>query len=131
MYSSLSQSGTNDSGRKLQVKATGIPVFHYSYVRPPSLMQKKAAYFNSFWHDDQWVRDNLADKSEFDYYNVDEVRPFKGTHPKLMKEIVAQQDWGFDITKIRRNFTFREKILHTIEKRTGYRLGEYKNYKII
>lgn len=131
VFDSPRLSGTDYPGRKLRVKAAGIPIFHYSYVRPPSLMQKKASYFHTFWHDDEWLKNNNSDKNEFDYYEVDDVQLFKGTHPKIMREIIAAQDWHFDIGKIRRNFSLKENILYRIEKITGHRIGEYKNYKLI
>jgi glycosyltransferase involved in cell wall biosynthesis len=123
--------GPDETGRKLLVKRINACIYHYSYVRPPSLMQKKARYFNSFWHDDDWLKQNMPDENEFDYYEVDEVVPFTGTHPQAMREIILNHDPSFEVSNIRRNFTPREWLLHRIEKLTGYRIGEYKNYKII
>ncbi|MBC7919608.1 MAG: hypothetical protein H7Z75_00800 [Ferruginibacter sp.] len=119
-----------DKGEKLRVKPADATVFHYSYVRPPALMQKKAKYFHSFWHDDEWIRQNVRE-GEFDYYEIDELARFEGTHPRLMREIIAAQDWEFDVRRIRHRFTVRKKLLHLIEKRTGIRIGEYKNYQLI
>ena len=129
-YPSRGAYENGDQGEKLRVKPADATVFHYSYVRPPALMQKKAKHFHSFWHDDEWIEQNVRD-GEFDYYEIDELARFEGTHPQLMREIVAAQDWEFDIRRIRHRFTFRKKLLHLIEKRTGIRIGEYKNYRLV
>jgi hypothetical protein len=94
-------------------------------------MQKKARYFHKFWHDDRWIEENVAPKEEFDYHQVDAIRRFEGSHPAVMNEIIAQCDWEFDESKIKPNFTPREWFLYQIERITGYRLGEYKNYRLI
>jgi hypothetical protein len=129
-YPSLQAYEQGHKGDKLRVIQADASVFHYSYVREPKLMQKKAKYFHSFWHDDEWIRQN-ASQETYDYYEVDDLKRFNGTHPKLMQPIVAAQNWEFDIHKIRRKFTPRKKFLHLIEKHTGVRIGEYKNYKLI
>jgi glycosyltransferase involved in cell wall biosynthesis len=129
-YPSMEAYKNGHKGIKLYVKELAVPIYHYSYVRPPQLMQKKTKYFHSFWHDDQWVEENVKAK-EYDYYQVDDLKRFTGTHPKLMQEIVAAQNWEFDINKIKRNFTPRGKFLYLVEKYTGKRIGEYKNYKLI
>jgi hypothetical protein len=94
-------------------------------------MQKKSNFFHTFWHDDKWLKENASNENEFDYSEVDEVVPFKGTHPKLMHEKVAAQDWKFEYDRSKAKFTFKNRVLHFIEKKTGWRIGEYKNYKII
>lgn len=129
-YPSMEAYENGHKGIKLHVKELDVPVYHYSYVRPPQLMQMKAKHFHSFWHDDKWVEENVKAK-EFDYYQVDDLKKFAGKHPQLMQEIVAAQNWEFDVTRIKRNFTPRGKFLYLVEKYTGVRIGEYKNYKRI
>jgi hypothetical protein len=74
---------------------------------------------------------HLPKKEEFDYNQVDAVKKFEGTHPHLMREKVAQQDWEFTFDPKKSRFTPKGKILHIIENNTGLRIGEYKNYRII
>lgn len=131
IYPSEAAMAVGHPGRKLNVKPTGAPIYHYSYVRPPRLMQKKARYFHKFWHDDRWIEENVANRDEFDYHQVDAVRMFDGTHPAIMNEIIARSDWEFDVSRIKPNFTAREWILFQIERITGCRIGEYKNYRLI
>ena len=118
-------------GRKLNVKLIPVPIYHYSYVRPPRLMQQKVQYFHTFWHDDNWIEENVSKNAEFDYHIVDAVKEFTGTHPQLMHNIISECDWKFDTSNIKHNFTPREWVLYLVERLTGYRLGEYKNYRLI
>jgi hypothetical protein len=48
-----------------------------------------------------------------------------------MKKRVDAQDWEFEFDKTKCNFSAKDKMLHCIEKRTGWRIGEYKNYILI
>jgi hypothetical protein len=131
LYPSYQEWQNNHPGRPLRVLYSPIRIFHYSYARNPKLMQKKSNFFNSFWHDDNWLKKHLPKKEEFDYNQVDAVKKFEGTHPHLMREKVAQQDWEFTFDSKKSRFTPKGKILHIIENNTGLRIGEYKNYRII
>ena len=131
MYNSVEEWKNGAKGRSLKVLYAPIPYFHYSYARKPQLMQKKNNYFNSFWHDDKWLNENNSKKQEYDYSIVDAVKPFVGTHPKLMQKLVAAQDWEFVYNPKKAKFSLKDKLLFIVENLTGWRIGEYKNYKIV
>lgn len=117
-------------GRPLRVIKPDVPVYHYGYARHPVLMQKKYNYFNSFWHDDKWLKENNI-REEFDYSLIDDVVEFSGTHPEVMKERIAKQDWDFVFGRSKRKFTPKNWFLYMVEKYTGWRIGEYRNYRIV
>jgi hypothetical protein len=50
-----------------------------------------------------------------------------------MADRVARSNWPFyfDPIELEKKMTFRRKILQKIEDLTGYRLGEYKNYRML
>jgi hypothetical protein len=131
MYDGVEEWKNGAKGRSLKVLYAPIPYFHYSYARKPQLMQKKNNYFNSFWHDDKWLNENNSKKQEYDYSVVDAVKPFVGTHPKLMQKLVAAQDWEFVYNPKKAKFSLKDKLLFIVENLTGWRIGEYKNYKIV
>jgi len=130
-YSSQEAHEKNEKGEKLKVKKVDVTIYHYNFVRDPKSMKKKANYFHRFWHDDDWLRKNILREEEFDFNDIDELKLFKGTHPEIMHQRIKQQDWEFKFDKSKTNFTLKDKILYTIEKITGWRIGEYKNYKLI
>lgn len=130
-YSSLQAYNNGEKGTKLKVVKVDIPVFHYNYVRPPSVMIEKDRVFSSLYHDDRWLEENFKNMEEFDYSCVDKLELFRGTHPKVMRETIQKKDWDFVYDPGKSNSSFRHKILNKIEQWTGYRIGEYKNYKVI
>lgn len=118
-------------GHKLKVKYIHIPVYHYNYVRNPEQMNTKSKYFEKFWHDDNYLENKYQSKPEFDYYNIERIKLFNGSHPAIMKDIIEKEDWNFDADKLNRRLSLKDKIAYWIEDRINYRIGEYKNYIII
>jgi hypothetical protein len=119
--------------RKLNVKKINATIYHYGWVKPPKISNQKAMYFHIINKPDFTFTEEEMQR-DFDYYNIDRLSLFSGTHPAVMKEKVAGQNWGFEFDTSKKgykNMKFKHKISHFIEDLTGYRIGEYKNYKII
>jgi len=123
--------GFRIGGRKLRVKPVNAHIYHYGWVKPPRIQQLKQRSFHKLWHPDSWVEKHVGDESEFDYSNGGKLLPFQGSHPTVMKDRVGRQDWRFhyDPSKLRQRL--KERLLDVLEDKTGYRLGEYKNYEIV
>ena len=94
-------------------------------------MNNKSKFFETFWHDDKYIEKKYQSNQEFDYYNIERVLLFNGTHPLVMKDIIEKEDWNFDPSKLNKRLTFKDKIIYWIENKLNYRIGEYKNYIII
>ena len=62
---------------------------------------------------------------------IDSIKRFQGSHPEVMHERIHYINWTFDRDPKVKNFTLKKRILYLNEKYTGWRVGEYKNYKII
>lgn len=120
-----------DDNKKLSVKEIGACVYHYGWVKPPDAQMRKQQSFHKYWHDDAWMKKNIPSTVTFDYSNIDSLAHFKGTHPLVMRERIHKKNWHFDFDISRSEVTLKEKISSVVEKITGYRLGEYKNFKII
>jgi len=85
-------------GRKPRSKRTGAHVYHYGWVREPSVMGRKHAQFLRFYW--ETLRRQQADaplpdvESAQSYsYNTDACLSFRGTHPAVMRAVIAAQDW--------------------------------------
>jgi glycosyltransferase involved in cell wall biosynthesis len=130
-HSSLAAYANGEKGIKLNVVKIDVPIFHYNYVRPPKVMHEKVKVFMSLYKDDQWLDEKFKNKKEYDYNEVDKLEIFKGTHPKVMEKIISKKDWEFEYDPSKCNSPFRHKILNKIEDWTNYRIGEYKNYKLV
>ncbi len=117
--------------KKLCVKPIDAHIYHYGWVKPPQAQQEKQKSFHKMWHDDEWVKKNISAGNEFDYRNIDSLRKFAGTHPELMANRINKKNWKFDHDLSLKKLSFKTHILHLIEKFTGWRMGEYKNYMIV
>lgn len=116
--------------QKLNVVPIDAYIYHYGWVKAPTAMQKKQENFNKYWHDDQWVEENVVKADEFDYEShVRELELFKGTHPEVMKDRVQRLNWKFsyDISKKKKSTKDKFKsLLKSIGIDTSYR-----NYKVV
>lgn len=77
----------------------GVTVYHYGWVRPPEVMLEKQKNLDRMYHDEGWIDDRYAREDakvrEF-YRDRGHLKFFTGTHPAVMRERVAAQDWTFE-----------------------------------
>ncbi|WP_295772311.1 glycosyltransferase family 2 protein [uncultured Mucilaginibacter sp.] len=120
-------------GRKINVKLIDAYIYHYGWVKPPKGLEGKLRNFNQFYHDDSWIAENLPETFEFDFKNADRLLSFEGTHPAVMQPRIDAQNWKLEVDteKLKKNMSFRRKALQKIEDWTGWRVSEYRNYKIV
>ena len=122
--------GFRRNGEKLNVEPINAKIYHYGWVKPPSAQQLKQQTFNKLWHDDNWVKENVADVEEFDYTNAGLLSRFEGSHPAVMKDRLAAVNWPFEFDPAKVKLSFKERFTGFIEKITGWRIGEYRNYRV-
>ncbi|MEO5570297.1 MAG: glycosyltransferase family 2 protein [Bacteroidia bacterium] len=123
--------GFRKDNRKLNVKAVDAFIYHYGWVKPPDKQQEKQKSFHKLWHEDEWLKKNVGDKNEFDYSKINSLKHFEGTHPKTMHQRIEKKNWKFDVDPSQKFFSVKDRLLTSVEKMTGKRVGEYRNYKII
>ena len=121
------------NNRKINVKLIDAYIYHYGWAKPPEGLNNKGKNFNKFYHDEEWNKEHMPETYEFDYGNADRIRPFKGTHPKVMLERIEKTNWKIDFSNkpLQKNYTFRRRFLQVILDVTGWNVGEYRNYKIV
>ncbi|MCX6235420.1 MAG: glycosyltransferase family 2 protein [Bacteroidetes bacterium] len=122
--------GFRRDNRQLRVKAIDAWIYHYGWVKPPSVQQDKLLNFNKYWHDDTWIQEKVPPTGEFDYSRIDSLSRFDGTHPAVMQERIQKMNWSFSFDPTKRHFSLKTRLLHAIEKMTGWRIGEYRNYRV-
>lgn len=106
-------------------------IYHYGWARPKNIMAKKIKVMDRFYHGDQFDR---HDKEEFEYNRIWGLKPFKGTHPRVVIPWVAKNQSDLDVFKLKLKFGPKDLglvVSDAIEYLTDYRLGEFKNYKLI
>jgi glycosyltransferase involved in cell wall biosynthesis len=120
-----------DDNKKLSVKLVDAWVYHYGWVRPPKVMQQKHYDTRKFYRDDEWIAQNLSKQEEFDYSSVHSLARFTDTHPQLMQERIKRINWKFDRDPSYNRLEAKDHFRRIVERLTGYRIFEYRNYKII
>lgn len=120
-----------DGTRKLNVKPIEAFVYHYGWVKPPEAQQAKQKSFHKMWHDENWMKQNIPEVEAFDYSGIDSLATFQGTHPVTMRNRISKTNWKFEHDPSKKNWGLKLRFLMWIEKTIGWRIGEYKNYKIL
>ncbi len=117
--------------QKLLVAPVDAYIYHYGWVKEPKAMQGKLESFNKLWHSDDWVKQNVVRAEAFDYAGIDALSLFRESHPAVMAERIAVRNWEYSHDLSRNQLKFKDRVKLAIENVTGYRIGEYRNYKII
>ncbi len=117
--------------RKINAKLAGARVFHYGWVKHPALQQKKQEEARRWWHDDDFIREKVAVADVFDYSGFDSLRRFQGTHPAVMHDRVRQVTWQLNADPEAKKMGLKKRFLYELEKLTGWRPGEFRNYKLL
>lgn len=123
--------GFRKEGRKLDVKLIDAYIYHYGWVRPPEIIKNKIRSFHALYHIDERLEEKVNEAANFDYSEIDAIKRFEGTHPEVMGELVSNINWHVQLDEKGRKLKFKNFILFWIEKIFGYRLFEYKNFRII
>ncbi len=123
--------GFRIDNQKLNVKHIDAYIYHYGWVRPPDIVKSKMINFDTLYFTGKKLEEELAKVTIFDYSQIDALRIFDGTHPKIMEELVDRLNWHVEFDERKIKFNLKDYILFRFERKFGYRLFEYKNYKII
>lgn len=116
---------------KLHVKPIDAFIYHYGWVKPPKKMAEKIRGFIALWHSQEEIDKIQPENTDFDYSKIDSLRIFSSTHPNVMQKRIEAASWNFEFNVAEKKYSTKNKILFFIEKLTGWRIGEYKNYKVL
>jgi hypothetical protein len=123
--------GFRIDNRKLNVNHIDAYIYHYGWVRPPEIIKAKIRNYLALYNSDKKLEGKLEKVNDFDYTEIDAVENFNETHPYIMQDLVNRLNWHVKLNEKEKRFNLKGSILHWFEKSFGYRLFEYKNYKII
>ena len=131
IHSYLDAQGFRKNGKKLNVARVNAAIYHYGWVKPPESQQAKQQSFNRYWHSDSWIEKKIPKSAVYDYSGMDFLSHFTGSHPQVMHKRIDSQNWEFNPARTKRKHSVKSALLRFIEKKTGWRVGEYRNYKIV
>ena len=119
--------------QKLWVKNSGGRYFHYGYALEPSQARARIGNLADVYGDQEGVQSATRRPARF-YDDDQKVRPFTGTHPAVMRDLVAQAKWTYasrnPVIRFRREY-FWEDIALIVKRCTGLTLGVHKNYRLL
>ncbi|GAB3331945.1 hypothetical protein GCM10027299_38040 [Larkinella ripae] len=116
--------------RKLTVRLVDATLYHYGWVKPPDKQADKLGNFGRYWHTDEHMSRTRDELKGFDYRGVDSLALFEGTHPAVMLPRIERMNWQFDFDIRQKKLSFKNRFWKGIENLTGWRVGEYRNYKL-
>lgn len=124
--------------QKLYVKHSGGHYFHYGHALAPEQARIKRENFLKLSRSDEAVAQEIQNRPAQFYDDDQKVKPFTGTHPAVMKEIVAAANWTYTSRaplirfgrKYRRSY-FWEDVAMLVKRCTGITVGVHKNYRLI
>lgn len=123
--------GFRIDNQKLKVKPVDAFIYHYGWVRPPDTIKSKIRNFDTLYFKDEKLEKELNKANIFDYSEIEAVAKFNDTHPKVMRDLVNRLNWHVELDESKIKFNMKDYLLFWFERIFGYRLFEYKNYKII
>jgi glycosyltransferase involved in cell wall biosynthesis len=132
------QSFRKPDGSKLSVIPCSGRVFHYGWVRTPDAMKEKTYFMDQLYHGNpnpEDAQDGVPHTGDnYRYKRFWGLRPYRGTHPAVMRERIAAKGWHWDLASSPFVWTWSDTkkiVLDSIERVTGYRLFEYRSYRLV
>ena len=94
-------------------------------------MRKKLQDMGNYWAGGGQSRENLEKAALFEYSDFDSLEKFTGTHPAVMQKRITEKNWQIELDLTKKKFSLKDRFLYWVEKKTGKRLFDYRNYRII
>lgn len=124
---------------KLKVAIAGAEVYHYGWVRPPGLMQKKRFTFETHFKGEKAIEIFKDEPDIFNYGDLSKLNIFKETHPKAMEEFIKNFNWQKELypynkqIKKHKHDRLKYRLLTFLEQQIfgGEQIATFKNYKLI
>jgi hypothetical protein len=124
--------GFRRNGKPINVKQIPACIYHYGWVKNPKKMQEKRRNMIDLWQNKTEENREILNVDVFDFNeDIDSLKRFAGTHPAVMQQRIAEQNWTVELDLSKKKFSLKDRLLYWFEKKTGIRLFDFKNYRII
>ncbi|RLA63388.1 MAG: hypothetical protein DRQ88_12500, partial [Epsilonproteobacteria bacterium] len=114
--------------QKLNCKQIEARIFHYGWARKENIMDQKVKSFAKIYHGRE------HQEPDHSYKKIWGLKPFKNTHPRTMKKWIVENRNDLDLFALKYSPSFKDFGLmfsDFVELLTGYRIGEYKNFRLV
>ncbi len=116
-------------GRKPRVIRSGARIFHYGYVKSREGLDRK----RRLWM--RWFGEEPDEDRGLTLYRYRGLRRFEGEHPEAVRPWLEERSFAFDPEEAepppRDLRTLKVRISDAVERWTGHRLFEHRNYRLI
>ena len=119
------------NNEKLRVKPLKAMIHHYGWVQNPKTMKAKFVVKDKIYNNKEGDEDNIIVEENLPFLLVKALHKFKGAHPKVMEERIKNMGWKFEFDVSKNRYKLKDHFKTIVEKITGNRPFEYRNYKII
>lgn len=130
-----------ENTHKLNVVALDAFIYHYGFVRPPHIMQKKRKNHHGNYKDHASADEKFKnEKTDFDYGDLSKLSLYKGTHPSAMKPFIEKFNWGDQLHygpvsgpySLQKHEKWKYRLLTFIEQHflKGHTIMGFKNYHL-
>lgn len=131
------------NNRRLNTVLIEAEIYHYGWVRPPSMMNKKRKAASITYHGKEAaVKRFEKEENTFDYGPLQYVKKFNESHPSTMQDWIKKLNWKDELqysgkrrkkAQPAKHEKLKYRILTWIECNLlgGKRLGEFHNHKRI
>jgi len=116
---------------KLNVKLIDAYIYHYGWVKSPEQMMKKSKNLWLLWNTDEQIKPYLDLPDYFDFNDFDSLIKFSGTHPIVIQKRISEKNWDIELDISKKKLSLKKKLLYYFEKKTGIRLFDFRNYKLL
>lgn len=124
--------GSKGPGEKLRVRLLDAHIHHYGWVKHPAAQQRKQVNFNRLWHSDEVVQAMVGAAETYAYDGSEPLERYFGTHPAVMLPRINAVNWRFSGDPMeQRRWSWKDRFSNLMERSTGWRPGEYKNYTLL
>jgi glycosyltransferase involved in cell wall biosynthesis len=132
------QSFRKNNDAKLRVLDSGAFIYHYGWVRHPSVMRRKTIALDSLHRSKEWVDKRHPEPGKpWDYGPLGRIPLFRGTHPAVMSRRIREKNWNaedftdIDNTPDHKHLRVSIRLLSSIERLIGRKIGGYSNWVVL
>ena len=117
-----------NGSEKLNCIRIPASIYHYGWARQEQIMSKKTKAFGKLYHGKDHQEEGYT------YDRIWGLKKFEGSHPKVMEKWISENRNDIDFWSLPLRFEWKNiglAISDAVESCSGYRMGEYKNYRLL
>lgn len=125
--------GFRRAGEKLRVAHSDATMYHYGHALPPSHLKRKGRAFAEAQVGTEAARAR-PEEPEHRYGRLWGLRPFRGTHPEVMRERVTAERWTVKPSAPvghKHDWVGVQALTYIENYALGFRIGERRNFVVL